>query len=79
MNQIWRSKAACKTQTKLFFPALEKKTVSYRDAIKICTTCEVKSECLNYAVQYEMMHGVWGGTTPNQRRVLVHDRMKYIA
>lgn len=79
MNQTWRSKAACKTQTKLFFPAEEKKTVSYKDALTICNTCEVKMDCLNYAVSYEMMHGVWGGTTPNQRRVLVHDRMKYIA
>jgi WhiB family redox-sensing transcriptional regulator len=68
MNQTWRLKAACKTQTKLFFPAEEKKTVSYKEALAICDACEVKTDCLKYAVSYEMMHGVWGGTTPNQNK-----------
>lgn len=79
MNQKWREKAACKTQTRLFFPADDKKTVSYKDALKLCEECEVREQCLAYAIHYEMVHGVWGGTTPNQRKLLIHDRMKYTA
>lgn len=35
-------------------------------AIKICGTCEVQAECLEWALHHER-HGIWGGTTPSQR------------
>lgn len=79
MNQEWRAQAACKNQIKLFFPAEEKKTVKYTDALNICNSCPVKKECLDYAISYDMVHGIWGGTTPNQRRALMHDKMLYTA
>jgi WhiB family redox-sensing transcriptional regulator len=79
MDQEWRALAACKHQTKLFFPAEEKKTVKYSEALEICSSCPVVDECLDYAISYEMIHGIWGGKTPNQRRALMHDRMLYSA
>jgi len=33
-------------------------------------TCPVRRECLDYAVDSGEDWGIWGGATPNQRRVL---------
>ena len=37
-----------------------------RQAIEICTQCPVKELCLAYAMKHGE-HGVWGGTTEQQR------------
>lgn len=38
-------------------------------AISICKTCPVKQPCLRYALRLSPAddHGVWGGTTRNER------------
>jgi WhiB family transcriptional regulator, redox-sensing transcriptional regulator len=38
----------------------------------ICAQCEVQGECLEFALRHpeETEFGVWGGTTPGQRRRL---------
>jgi WhiB family redox-sensing transcriptional regulator len=38
----------------------------------ICAGCEVQGECLEFALRNpeETEYGVWGGTTPGQRRRL---------
>jgi WhiB family redox-sensing transcriptional regulator len=38
----------------------------------ICAQCEVQGECLEFAIRYpeETEYGVWGGTTPGERRRL---------
>lgn len=68
----WRSKALCKNKSVLFFPSEEKsRGNNYKEALLICAECESKRECLEFAIRYEMHHGVWGGTTPNQRRAMI--------
>lgn len=42
----------------------------YDEAIAICSTCPVIDECLNYAIDSNINHGVWGGLTAYQRRQL---------
>ena len=37
-----------------------------REALRICSTCEVKQRCLEYALSWER-HGIWGGTTETDR------------
>jgi WhiB family redox-sensing transcriptional regulator len=37
-------------------------------AIEICNRCEVKEECFDYAMKGQIEHGVWGGTSAEQRR-----------
>ncbi len=39
-----------------------------REALKLCTRCEVKQDCLEYAVDEGIELGVWGGLTERQRR-----------
>lgn len=42
-------------------------------AKQICQRCPVISECLSDALEREERLGVWGGTTPaERRRLLVH-------
>ena len=39
-------------------------------AISICRNCPIKDLCLAYAVEAKERFGIWGGTTPAQRKRL---------
>lgn len=46
-----------------------------RAAKEICSTCPVKSQCLDYALNQENPPvGIWGGTTESDRRELSRKR-----
>ena len=65
-DQNWRAGALCsKTDPELFFApgALEHKV-----AKRICRLCPVQKECLVYAMETPMDHGIWGGLTERERR-----------
>ncbi len=54
----WQTDALCsQTDPEAFFP---EKGGSTRDAKRICTSCDVKSECLEYALQNDERFGIWG-------------------
>jgi WhiB family redox-sensing transcriptional regulator len=55
-----------------FFPE-ESMVELYSFARKICSGCVVKQECLEWAVKHED-HGMWGGTTPVERRQIRRNR-----
>jgi len=64
----WQVDALCaQTDPEAFFP---EKGGSTRDAKKICTTCEVKTECLEYALHNDERFGIWGGLSERERRKL---------
>ncbi|MHA7987242.1 WhiB family transcriptional regulator [Rathayibacter sp. CAU 1779] len=64
----WQSDALCaQTDPEAFFP---EKGGSTRDAKKICTSCEVRSQCLEYALQNDERFGIWGGLSERERRKL---------
>jgi WhiB family redox-sensing transcriptional regulator len=52
---------------KLFF-----NIVTESQAVRICHSCPVEAECLNYALTSNISFGVWGGKTEKQRRSLRH-------
>lgn len=33
----------------------------------LCATCPAKAACLAHALEHGETHGVWGGTTPDER------------
>jgi hypothetical protein len=37
----------------------------------VCTGCPVRTECLAYALDQRIEHGVWGGMTERERRALL--------
>jgi WhiB family transcriptional regulator, redox-sensing transcriptional regulator len=39
-------------------------------AVAICRACPVRTDCLNFAITTGQSEGVWGGTTPSERRNL---------
>lgn len=65
----WMDQAACKGQPDwLMFPAKAERADPA--ILRICGGCEVRKPCLDYAIEHDENHGVWGGLTENQRRDL---------
>src|SRR3712207_846147 len=66
--QSWQERALCaETDPEAFFP---EKGGSTREAKKICTGCEVKADCLEYALANDERFGIWGGLSERERRRL---------
>ena len=67
-EQEWQERALCaQTDPEAFFP---EKGGSTREAKKICTGCEVRTECLEYALAHDERFGIWGGLSERERRRL---------
>ena len=39
--------------------------------LSLCGSCIHEAECRAYAIKHEIREGIWGGTTPSQRKVLL--------
>jgi WhiB family redox-sensing transcriptional regulator len=69
----WRSLGACLTaDPDLFFPisSAGPGKAQTSQAKIICTTCRVLQQCLSFALETDQAHGVWGGTSPEDRQAL---------
>ncbi len=64
----WQERALCaQTDPEAFFP---EKGGSTREAKRICLGCEVRTDCLKYALEHDERFGIWGGLSERQRRNL---------
>lgn len=64
----WQADALCaQTDPEAFFP---EKGGSTREAKRICESCEVSSQCLDYALKNDERFGIWGGLSERERRKL---------
>lgn len=64
----WQERALCsQVDPEAFFP---EEGGSTREAKRICSRCEVKSECLEYALAHDERFGIWGGLSERERRKL---------
>lgn len=64
----WQERALCaQTDPEAFFP---EKGGSTREAKRICSSCEVRAECLEYALDNQERFGIWGGLSERERRRL---------
>jgi WhiB family redox-sensing transcriptional regulator len=64
----WQADALCaQTDPEAFFP---EKGGSTRDAKKICASCPVRAQCLEYALKNDERFGIWGGLSERERRKL---------
>ncbi len=64
----WQTDALCaQTDPEAFFP---EKGGSTRDAKKVCGACNVKAQCLEYALASDERFGIWGGLSERERRRL---------
>jgi len=64
----WQTDALCaQTDPEAFFP---EKGGSTRDAKKVCGACNVRAQCLEYALSNDERFGIWGGLSERERRRL---------
>ena len=64
----WQDRALCsQTDPEAFFP---EKGGSTREAKKVCRGCEVRADCLEYALERDERFGIWGGLSERERRRL---------
>ena len=62
----WQDQALCaQTDPEAFFP---EKGGSTRDAKRVCGSCPVRQECLEYALSNDERFGIWGGLSERERR-----------
>ena len=67
----WREGALCVDDVDgIFFPD-DGDVGAISRAKAVCAACPVAVECLTYAVETKQSDGIWGGTTPRERRKLV--------
>jgi WhiB family redox-sensing transcriptional regulator len=52
------------TNPEVFFPEWGGST---RDAKKLCAACEVRAQCLEYALTHDERGGIWGGLSDRER------------
>lgn len=64
----WQELAACRgcpNPDSIFFP---EQGGSTREARRICCTCPVRMQCLDFALTHDERFGVWGGLPEKERR-----------
>ena len=61
----WQERA--QTDPEAFFP---EKGGSTREAKRVCSGCEVRTECLLWALENDERFGIWGGLSERERRRL---------
>ena len=72
----WLQRALCaETDPDIFFP---EKGGSTAPATSVCRGCEVREECLEYALSHDIRHGIWGGMSDNDRRKMSRQRRRAV-
>lgn len=67
----WVAQANClDEQTSIFFPHNGR---DYVAKLAICEACDVRVDCLAYALKRRDVNGIWGGTSGNERKVMIRD------
>ena len=69
----WRSLAACMSaDPDIFFPISSSGPAisQVEEAKAICVGCQVRQSCLDFALATGQVHGVWGGTTEEERQLM---------
>lgn len=72
-SATWMVRGAClRTDPESFFPdGFGKRTAELVQAAKrVCDSCLVRQLCLEWALTVPETDGIWGGTTPDERRGL---------
>ncbi len=71
-EHAWMLSGLCRErEPSFFFPS---DGVGVDRARRVCATCPVVSECLEYALTHRIEHGVWGGASERERRRILRSR-----
>jgi WhiB family transcriptional regulator, redox-sensing transcriptional regulator len=70
----WQTNARCtEVDPEIFFP---ERGGSSKEARKVCDKCDVRLQCLEYALNNKEQFGIWGGTSERERRRLRKERAR---
>ncbi len=78
----WREGAACLDQPALLFFGMDDsenpaaRRLREESAKRVCRLCEVRAQCLEYALAAKEPYGVWGGLTEIERRARLRSRAR---
>lgn len=73
----WMLHAKCRgISPSEFFPS---DGVGVEAAQRICHDCPVRLDCLEYALEHRIEHGVWGGASERERRRILRRRRQEVA
>ena len=68
----WQEKGNCLgVDPDLFFP---ERGASTREAKSVCANCEVREDCLEFAITHGEKFGIWGGLSERERRRIRRQR-----
>ncbi len=68
----WMLRAKCRgVAPGEFFPS---DGVGVERAMRVCEGCAVREDCLEYALEHRIEHGVWGGASERERRRILRRR-----
>ena len=70
----WRDQAACRGLDPTIFYPVDDDGVSVAQVV--CNACDVRHECLEYALERREKDGVWGGATERDRRRIIRQRRR---
>ena len=72
--QAWQDQALCaQVDPESFFP---EKGGSIKEAKKVCMRCDVRAECLEYALEHDERFGIWGAKSERERREITRERRR---
>lgn len=69
----WQLRAACRgPESTWFYPPAsgerrEQRELREAKAKRMCASCPVRTECLEYALDIKEPHGIWGGLNEHER------------
>jgi WhiB family redox-sensing transcriptional regulator len=69
---VWMLHARCRgVSPGEFFPS---DGLGVEAAQRVCAGCAVQNDCLEYALEHRIEHGVWGGASERGRRRILRRR-----
>jgi WhiB family transcriptional regulator, redox-sensing transcriptional regulator len=78
LSSVWEQAACRSADPDLFFPmAGPRAGLTEIRAKAVCARCPVREPCLDYAIETGQPHGVWGGTTVDERHTLAARRRRH--
>ena len=69
-DKPWQFKGACvgrADHADWWFPQAGDRAERART---VCARCKVRDACLEYAIDNNITHGIWGGLSPSERKSL---------
>ena len=67
----FKNRPACEgTDTNLWFSNQSNDYPEKELLTRICNGCPARQECLEYALRYSELHGIWAGLDPTERSKL---------